>query len=54
MAVSFVLPLPLRLRGVTCVADYGPWLVMMIVPEAANMPPTPWQTEILVSGSGPE
>jgi len=20
---------------------------MMIVPEAANMPPTPWQTEIL-------
>ena len=22
---------------------------MMIVPEAANMPPTPWQTEILAS-----
>ena len=24
---------------------------MMIVPEAANMPPTPWQTEILASGT---
>src|SRR5260370_2407436 len=23
---------------------------MMIVPDAANMPPTPWQTEILASG----
>jgi hypothetical protein len=23
---------------------------MMIVPEAANMPPTPWQTEIRASG----
>ena len=23
---------------------------MVIVPEAANMPPTPWQTEILESG----
>ena len=23
---------------------------MMIVPEAANMPPTPWQTEILAPG----
>jgi len=23
----------------------------MIVPEAANMPPTPWQTEILVPGA---
>jgi hypothetical protein len=23
---------------------------MMMVPEAANMPPTPWQTEILASG----
>jgi hypothetical protein len=23
----------------------------MIVPEAANMPPTPWQTEILASGT---
>jgi hypothetical protein len=23
---------------------------MMIVPEAANMPPTPWQTEILTPG----
>jgi hypothetical protein len=24
---------------------------MMMVPEAANMPPTPWQTEILASGT---
>jgi hypothetical protein len=23
---------------------------MMIVPEAANLPPTPWQTEIFASG----
>jgi hypothetical protein len=23
---------------------------MMMVPEAANMPPTPWQTEILAPG----
>jgi hypothetical protein len=23
---------------------------IMIVPEAANMPPTPWQTEILAPG----
>ena len=23
---------------------------MMIVPDAANMPPTPWQTEILAPG----
>jgi hypothetical protein len=23
---------------------------MMIVPEAANMPPTPWQTETLAPG----
>jgi hypothetical protein len=23
---------------------------MMIVPEAANVPPTPWQTEILAPG----
>jgi hypothetical protein len=23
---------------------------MMIVPDAANMPPTPWQTEIRASG----
>ena len=23
--------------------DYGAWFDMMIVPEAANMPPTPWQ-----------
>jgi hypothetical protein len=23
---------------------------MMMVPEAANMPPTPWHTEILASG----
>jgi hypothetical protein len=28
----------------------GPSFDMMIVPEAANMPPTPWQTEILASG----
>jgi hypothetical protein len=34
-------------------ADYknqGAWFDMMIVPLAANMPPTPWQTEILASG----
>ncbi len=24
---------------------------MMIVPDAANMPPTPWQTEIRASGT---
>jgi len=23
---------------------------MRIVPEAANMPPTPWQTEVLAPG----
>ena len=28
----------------------GASLEMMVVPEAANMPPTPWQTEILASG----
>ncbi len=27
-----------------------PSFVMMIVPEAANIPPTPWQTEILAPG----
>jgi len=27
--------------------SYGASLDMMIVPEAVNMPPTPWQTEIL-------
>src|SRR5450759_1449694 len=27
------------------------WLVKMIVPDAANMPPTPWQTEILAPGT---
>jgi hypothetical protein len=30
--------------------DQGAWFDMMMVPEAANMPPTPWQTEILASG----
>jgi hypothetical protein len=29
---------------------YSGWFDMMIVPEAANMPPTPWQTEILAPG----
>jgi hypothetical protein len=29
---------------------YGGSFDMMIVPEAANMPPTPWQTEILAPG----
>ena len=28
----------------------GGSLDMMIMPEAANMPPTPWQTEILGAG----
>jgi hypothetical protein len=28
----------------------GPSFDMMIVPDAANMPPTPWQTEILAPG----
>src|SRR5438876_6001930 len=27
---------------------------MMIVPDAANMSPAPWQTEISAPGSGPE
>ena len=27
------------------------WLVKMIVPEAPNMPPTPWQTEIFAFGT---
>ncbi len=26
-------------------------LVKMIVPDAANMPPTPWQTEIFAPGT---
>ncbi len=25
---------------------YGAWLLKMIVPDAANIPPTPWHTEI--------
>jgi hypothetical protein len=29
---------------------YGGSFEKMIVPEAANMPPTPWQTEILAPG----
>jgi hypothetical protein len=28
----------------------GGWFDMTTVPEAANMPPTPWQTEILAPG----
>jgi hypothetical protein len=31
-------------------ADHGGSFDMMIVPEAANTPPTPWQTEIRASG----
>jgi hypothetical protein len=31
---------------------YGGSSDMMIVPDAANMPPTPWQTEILAPGIG--
>jgi hypothetical protein len=30
--------------------SYGASFDMMIGPEAANMPPTPWQTEILAPG----
>jgi hypothetical protein len=29
---------------------YGGSFDMMMVPEAANMPPTPWQTEIFAPG----
>jgi hypothetical protein len=29
---------------------YGGSFDMMSVPEAVNMPPTPWQTEILAPG----
>jgi hypothetical protein len=32
------------------IGNCGASFDMMIVPEAANMPPTPWQTEILASG----
>src|SRR4051812_30854327 len=32
-------------------ACYGAWLLKMMVPDAANMPPTPWQTEILAPGT---
>jgi hypothetical protein len=31
-------------------AGYGASFDMMMVPLAANMPPTPWQTEILAPG----
>ena len=30
---------------------YGAWLLKMIVPDAANMPPTPWHTEIFAPGT---
>ncbi len=39
-----------RLNGNNRERGYGPSFDMMIVPDAANMPPTPWQTEILASG----
>ena len=39
-----------RLYGNYRVSGYGGSFDMMIVPEAANMPPTPWQTEILAPG----
>jgi hypothetical protein len=39
----------LRFAILRCVR-YGPSFDMIIVPEAANMPPTPWQTEILAPG----
>jgi hypothetical protein len=32
---------------------HGTSFDMMIVPDAANMPPTPWQAEILAPGSAP-
>jgi hypothetical protein len=31
-------------------SGYGASFDMVMVPEAANMPPTPWQTEILAPG----
>jgi hypothetical protein len=33
------------------VGAHGGSFDKMIVPEAANMPPTPWQTEILAPGA---
>ena len=30
---------------------YGAWFDMTMVPEALNMPPTPWAIEILASGT---
>jgi hypothetical protein len=39
-----------RLYGNYRESGYGGSFDMMIVPEAANMPPTPWQTEILAPG----
>ena len=41
------------MAGPTCrrgFGSYGGSFDMMMVPEAANMPPTLWQTEILESG----
>jgi len=45
-------PPPSRGGGERCVPApaYGASLEKMIVPEAANMPPTPWQTEIFAPG----
>ena len=42
-----------RGQGERCVPApaYGDSLEKMIVPEAANMPPTPWQTEIFAPGT---
>ena len=34
-----------------CRFHHGASFVMMIVPEAANMPPTPWHTESLAPGT---
>jgi hypothetical protein len=42
---------PFRSTQPTPLSVQGPSFVMMIVPEAANMPPTPWQTEILAPGT---
>jgi len=36
--------------GITGNPGHGGSFDMMMVPEAANMPPTPWQTEILAPG----
>ena len=40
-----------RLYGNYRESGYGGSFDMMMVPEAANMPPTPWQTEILAPGT---